>query len=132
MRLSHFHRLSLPFIWILIAGFFIDAINIDEIIGTHEMIHEEYEGESITADLDSQNLDNTSIDIGNTHQNILSQSARTSQTVQWIDSDSLSVAAPAISDGEELLLVLDQQSTQHYRSTFIPISTPISLGKLLI
>lgn len=132
MSLSHFHRLLLPLIWILIAGFFIDAINIDEIIGIHEMIHEEYDGESITSDLHNENIDITTVDVIHSHQIIQDQSARISHSVQWIDSDSPSVAASVIFEGKELTLVLKQQSTQNYSSAFIPISTPITLGKLLI
>jgi hypothetical protein len=122
----------LPLIWILIAGFFIDAINIDEIIGIHEMIHEEYDGESISNDLDNQDIDLTTINNGYTHEIIQSQNKSVSYSIQWIDSDSPSIAASVIFEGKEPLLILNQQSTQYYNSTFIPVSTPVTLGKLLI
>lgn len=132
MRLYNFNKFPLQLIWLLIFGLFIDAINVDEIIGVNEMIHEEYDGESINAEMVSQNIDVTDVNSFNTSHAIQNENARSSHGFKWIDADSLSVAAPVISDGEELLLLLKQQSTQNYSSTFIPVTTPIALGKLLI
>ena len=119
-------------IWILIAGFYIDAINIDEIIGIHEMIHEEYDGESLTADMDSQNINIPNIADYHPYKIIQNKSVRVSQGVQFIDEDSPSVAASTLFEGKELVILIKQQSVCNYNSTFIPATSPITLGKILI
>jgi hypothetical protein len=119
-------------IWILIAGFYIDAINIDEIIGIQEMIHEEYDGESITADMDSQNIDIPNVAVYPPYKIIQNKSVRVSHGVQFIDEDSPSVAASTLFEDKELILLIKQQSVCNYTSNFIPSTSPITLGKILI
>jgi hypothetical protein len=132
MRLCHFHRFPLPLIWILIIGLFIDAIDVDEIIGLHGWIHEEYNGESMTADMVSPNIDITYRNVHNTKQVIQSKHACVSHTIQWIDEDSPSLEASVVFEGEELILLVTHQSDNKYISSFIPSTSPISLGKILI
>jgi hypothetical protein len=131
MRLYRFHSLHLPLVWILVFGLFIDTVNIDDVIGHDGLIHEEYMGES-NVDMGSANIDIVVSDASQTHQIIRKQVVHISNSCQWIDEDSPSVAAPVISEGQELILLLKEQSASEYISTYIPASNPISLGKLLI
>ena len=130
MRLYRFHSLHLPLVWILVFGLFIDAVNIDDVIGHDGLIHEEYMGES-NVDMGSANIDIVVSD-ASTHQIIRKQAVHISNSCQWIDEDSPSVAASVIPEGQELILLLKEQSASEYISTYIPASNPISLGKLLI
>jgi hypothetical protein len=131
MRLYRFHSLHLPLVWILIFGLFIDTVNIDDVIGHDGLIHEEYIGES-NVDMGSANIDIVVSDASQTHQIIRKQAVHISNSCQWIDEDSPSVAASVIPEGQELILLLKEQSASEYISSYIPASNPISLGKLLI
>jgi hypothetical protein len=110
---------------------FIDAVNIDDVLGMEGMIHEEYIGES-NVDMGSANIDIVVSDASQTHQIIRKQAVHISSSYQWIDEDSPSVAASVIPEGQELILLLKEQSASEYISTYTPASNPISLGKLLI
>ena len=131
MRLYRFHSLHLPLVWILVFGLFIDTVNIDDVIGHDGLIHEEYMGES-NVDMGSANIDIVVSDASQTHQIIRKQAVHISSSYQWIDEDSPSVAASVIPEGQELILLLKEQSASEYISTYTPASNPISLGKLLI
>jgi hypothetical protein len=132
MRLYNFHRFPLPLIWILIIGLFIDAINVYDIIGLHGWIQEEYDGESMTADIANPNIDISYVNNRNTNQVFQNKHACVSHGIQWIDEDSPSLEASVIFEGEELILLVQHQSKNKLISSFIPSTSPVSLGKLLI
>ncbi|MFZ1978999.1 MAG: hypothetical protein WAV76_13685 [Bacteroidota bacterium] len=131
MKLHHFNSLSLQLVWILIFAFFIDTVNIDDVIGHDGLIHEEYIGES-NVDMGNANINIIISNASQTHQIIQKQAVHISNSSQWIDEDSPSVAASVIPEGEELVLLIKQQAAHEYICAFIPTATPISLGKLLI
>ena len=131
MRLRHFHSLPLQLVWVLIFGFFIDAVNIDDVIGHDGLIHEEYMGES-NVDMGNANINIIISNASQTHQIIQKQAVHISNSSQWIDEDSPSVAASVVPESEELILFLKEQSASEYISTYIPASNPITLGKILI